>query len=312
MKLKRILHKALVGVGVMILAVSILGAKEALAVCDISAPSAKVYGPPLPTSWCHSYVDGDGQGIQTNCGTAYAPTPGSGTWSATQAVYSCGSDDEGDYCYCHVEACDTACDGGGGGGGYRPAWAGYHDAYFGVQESAACRAVGWVTDLNRPDRDVPIHIYSDGAEIYTGSASLYRDGLASYCIGGTCAFDVDLNGLISYGVDHNILIQVGVAHVLPDSGSPPRGFLDRKINCVEPPPANTAPTGTLTCPGSPMFLGQIASFTLHGSDVDGNLSYAGLYYSPINNQSWNTINANIACTGGSCSPPTQSWTPIDT
>jgi len=312
MKLKRILHKALVGVGVMILAVSILGAKEALAVCDISAPSAKVYGPPLPTSWCHSYVDGDGQGIQTNCGTAYAPTPGSGTWSATQAVYSCGSDDEGDYCYCHVEACDTACDGGGGGGGYRPAWAGYHDAYFGVQESAACRAVGWVTDLNRPDRDVPIHIYSDGAEIYTGSASLYRDGLASYCIGGTCAFDVDLNGLISYGVDHNILIQVGVAHVLPDSGSPPRGFLDRKINCVEPPPANTAPTGTLTCPGSPMFLGQIASFTLHGSDVDGNLSYAGLYYSPINNQSWNTINANIACTGGSCSPPTQIWTPIDT
>ena len=83
------------------------------------------------------------------------------------------------------------------------------------------------------------------------------------------------------------------------------------ITCI-PPPVNSAPTGTLTCPGSPMFLGQIASFTLNGSDEDGNLSKAGLYYALTGNQSWNTINANIACTGGSCSPPTQSWTPIDT
>ena len=200
-----------------------------------------------------------------------------------------------------------------------PAWAGYHDAYFDVQESATCRVVGWITDLNWPDRDVLIYIYLDGVHIDSIPmklrwASLYRDGLASYCTGGTCAFDVDLNGLISYGVDHNIWIRVGVSHVLSDSGG--RSLSDMKINCAEPPPANSAPTGTLTCPSSPIYLGQSASFTLHGSDVDRNLSYAQLWVSPNSPSNpggdWTAINANIACTGGSCSPPTQSWTPIDT
>ena len=262
-----------------------------------------------PTGWGnygHDYVYcpgpcGGGGGGGGTCGSFSQPSCGSGTCPNGKTCVGVGNQG---LCRC---------------GGGMPAWAGYHDAYFDVQESATCRVVGWITDLNWPDRDVLIYIYLDGVHIDSIPmklrwASLYRDGLASYCTGGTCAFDVDLNGLISYGVDHNIWIRVGVSHVLSDSGG--RSLSDMKINCAEPPPVNSVPTGTLTCPSSPIYLGQSASFTLHGSDVDRNLSYAQLWVSPNSPSNpggdWTAINANIACTGGSCSPPTQIWTPIDT
>ena len=77
--------------------------------------------------------------------------------------------------------------------------------------------------------------------------------------------------------------------------------------------ANSAPTGTLTCPSSPMYLGNSASFTLNGSDDDGNLSWAELWRSPASpvdpEGDWTAINNNIACTGGSCNPAAVSWTP---
>ena len=82
------------------------------------------------------------------------------------------------------------------------------------------------------------------------------------------------------------------------------------ITCI-PPPANTAPTGTLTCPGSPMYLGNSASFSLHGSDSDGNLSRAELWRSPASpvnpGGDWTAINASIPCTGASCNPLEVSW-----
>jgi hypothetical protein len=283
MKLKRILHKALVGVGVMILAVSILGAKEVLAVCNISPPKKLVSGlGGLPTSWCHS-AEGSGGTISTACGEATINS-NTGFWSWTQAVYSCGTDIDGaDYCWCHVEACDTACAGGGGGGpGHTPIWNGSHDVYFGVQPAATCRASGWIIDNYwgvPSDHDVTIHIKSDGNEIYSGVASGYRGDLTSYCTNGTCAFDVDLNGLISYGVPHNITITAAnTTYMLPAMDytvAPPvaRNMWQRVITCTEPA-TNSPPQGTLTCPASPIYLGQSASFTLNGSDSDGNLSRA--------------------------------------
>ena len=287
----------MVCVGVIVLVLLFSFSREVFAEC-IYFEKGPVANP--PENMCESFTCGSPSGI---CSSGYQS-------------YSCGYYPIlGEWgCYWQYYSCDTAC--GGGGGGYVPNWAGYHDAYFDAQESATCRAAGWVTDLNRPDQDVLIHIYSDGAEIDSIDrdlrwASIYRSDLTGMCTGGTCAFDVDLNGHISYGVDHNILIQVGVNYWLPHSGIPPRGLGNRKINCAAPPPANTAPTGTLSCPSSPTYLGQSASFTLHGNDSDGNLSYAGLYYSLTGNQSWNTINANITCTGGSCAP-TQSWTPSAT
>ena len=227
----------------------------------------------------------------------------------------CSSNDTGSCTLannCQMSPCSpVSCNASDEGGGYVPTWVGYHDGQFGGQTSTTCTANGWITDINKPSRDINIHIYSDGAEIYSGYASDFRNDLTSYCTDGTCAFNVDLSGLISLGVEHNILIKVGVAHVLPDSGSPPRGLLDRKINCVETPPANTAPTGTLTCPGSPMCLGNSASFSLHGSDVEGNLSRAELWRSPASpvnpGGDWTAINASIPCTGASCNPLEVSW-----
>ena len=150
-----------------------------------------------------------------------------------------------------------------------PIWNGWHDGYFGEQASATCRAAGWVTDnyYGYPsNHDVVIRIYdwpNLESPIYTGLANEYRDGLGSYCTNGTCAFDVDLNGRISPGVEHNILIFAGnfMLPAMDYTVSPPveRNWTQRTITCAPPPPPNSPPQGTLTCPGSPMYLGNSAS-----------------------------------------------------
>ena len=99
---------------IALLAGLIFGSRPALADCNISSPPERVYGP--PTSWCHSFVGGaGGGGAQTDCGSVSIVSH-TGVYSVTQAVYDCGSDAEGDYCWCHVEACDVTCSGDGGGG----------------------------------------------------------------------------------------------------------------------------------------------------------------------------------------------------
>lgn len=75
---------------------------------------------------------------------------------------------------------------------------------------------------------------------------------------------------------------------------------------------NNPPTGTLTCPSSPVNTGQTVNFTLNGRDTDNDLQKARLYYSPNppTNPSgdWTQIGGDIPCSGGSCTPST-SWTP---
>ena len=208
-----------------------------------------------PEDTCHSY----------ECGSP------SGLCSSGFKHYSC------DYyeflggawgCYWQAYNCQSACGGDGGGGGHTPIWDGWHDGNFGEQASATCRASGWVTDhyYDPQDRDQVIRIYADGDlenPIYLGGASNYRSDLEGHCTGGTCAFDVDLNGRISPGVEHNILIFAGnfMLPAMDYTVSPPveRNWTQRKITCAATPPVNTAPTGTLTCPGSPMYLGNSAS-----------------------------------------------------
>ncbi len=82
---------------------------------------------------------------------------------------------------------------------------------------------------------------------------------------------------------------------------------------------NNPPTGSLSCP-SQITLGQSGSFTINGSDVDGNLASAGLYYSSTSSQHWYRNDgsdcnispycpANISCTGASCTS-SHNWTPL--
>ncbi|MEK7522741.1 MAG: hypothetical protein AAB569_04105, partial [Patescibacteria group bacterium] len=86
-------------------------------------------------------------------------------------------------------------------------------------------------------------------------------------------------------------------------------------SCVS---TNSPPTGTLSCP-TQIILGQTGSFNLSGSDVNGNLSSSGLYYSLTSPEHWydnNNTDCNtspycpqrVACTGASCST-SASWTP---
>jgi len=160
----------------------------------------------------------------------------------------------------------------------------------------------WINAINTPGSpDYYRHQQTD----------ISRDDVNIVCgnISGNHGFSLDFPPEWVDGVTRSVMIGAALNSDTPFGTELPGSPV--AITCI-PPPVNSAPTGTLTCPGSPMFLGQIASFTLNGSDEDGNLSKAGLYYSLTGNQSWNTINANIACTGGSCSPPTQIWTPIDT
>ena len=170
--------------------------------------------------------------------------------------------------HCQVRYCEPpgdtrdmelrSCGGGTCGSsppGYMPAWAGYYDSQFGDQTSASCTANGWITDLNRPDRDIWIRFYVDdmgdpinkinGDWIY---ASNSRADLLTVCLEGTCAFDVNLWDIQrsdgTYPLrdenEHIVLVYSGAGHLIPYSSPPATGFW-RKIKCVDAPTPTPTP-----------------------------------------------------------------------
>lgn len=82
---------------------------------------------------------------------------------------------------------------------------------------------------------------------------------------------------------------------------------------------NFQPTGTLSCPPQ-IVSGQTGLFTLTGSDINGNLAAAGLYYTTVGTSYWYRIPDNNACASQDCSPNIPctgssctvqgAWTPI--
>jgi hypothetical protein len=86
---------------------------------------------------------------------------------------------------------------------------GSHDGAEKLLTQSACRAYGWLIDLSDPERDVQVRVLADGVEVAQAVADLYRPDLDlnDMCPGGTCAYAVDLWGLISINEEHTILVQ---------------------------------------------------------------------------------------------------------
>ena len=184
--------------------------------------------------------------------------------------------------------------------------------------------VGNVENYSCPNRTI------NGWTAYSSSsANIWAQALLTspYWLGGplqTNIFRLDVN--TAYGIDgyHGFAIPFpaswidGVTRSVYVYGSvtadsPLTQLPGSPVSITCAPPANTAPTGTLDCPSSPMDLGNSASFTLHGSDAEGNLSKAQLWRSPASpvnpGGDWTAINDNVACTGASCNPSPITWTP---
>jgi hypothetical protein len=139
--------------------------------------------------------------------------------------------------------------------------------------------------------------------------TIFRQGVNDfYGIDGEHGFAISFPASWIDGVTRSVHVYGSVSADSPVTQLPGSPV---SITCAAP--ANTAPTGTLTCPGSPMDLGNSASFSLHGSDAEGNLSRAELWRSPASpvnpGGDWTAINSNITCTGASCNPPAVSWEP---
>ena len=86
---------------------------------------------------------------------------------------------------------------------------GYHDAESGIQKARACIAAGWTVDPDSLNVDLPVRVLSDGLVVAQTTAGMFRQDLldAGVCLDGTCAFEVNLFGLITNGVDHLITTQ---------------------------------------------------------------------------------------------------------
>jgi predicted amidohydrolase YtcJ len=86
---------------------------------------------------------------------------------------------------------------------------GFHDANEGEQGRPGCWAHGWAADPDDRNLDLKIRVLVDGAEVAQTTASNSRQDLEDVgeCPGGTCAFSVDLWGLISHNTDHSVLVE---------------------------------------------------------------------------------------------------------
>lgn len=86
---------------------------------------------------------------------------------------------------------------------------GSHDGAEKRLNQSACRAYGWLIDLNDPEHDVKVKVFADGIEVAQAVADLYRPDLEleEICPEGTCAFAVDLWDLIAPNEEHTIQVQ---------------------------------------------------------------------------------------------------------
>jgi hypothetical protein len=85
---------------------------------------------------------------------------------------------------------------------------GFHDKAEWQVGMSGCEAEGWVIDKDDPEIDLTVRVLSDGKEVASQVANIYREDLqASACPYGTCAFNVNLSGLISHDQEHSILVQ---------------------------------------------------------------------------------------------------------
>jgi hypothetical protein len=123
---------------------------------------------------------------------------------------------------------------------------GSHDGASGSVASSSCNAFGWAAFSTQQGTDLNIKILSDGVQVATDVADAYRGDLTGQCTGGTCAFNVDLSGLISSGVNHSITVQAqnpSTSAWTTISGSP------KTLNCaaVVIPPCGNGANNPPTC-----------------------------------------------------------------
>lgn len=86
---------------------------------------------------------------------------------------------------------------------------GFHDAAEGQQSRSGCIAAGWAADPDDRNLDLKVRVLVDGAEVAQATAKDFRPDLksAGACPGGTCAFSINLWGLVSHNAEHSVLVQ---------------------------------------------------------------------------------------------------------
>ncbi|HLC05473.1 MAG TPA: hypothetical protein VJK02_20745 [Anaerolineales bacterium] len=113
---------------------------------------------------------------------------------------------------------------------------GFHDGAEGRVDQYSCNANGWTVDPDYPDRDLQVRVFSDGAEIASTFASLYRKDMDTLgiCPGGTCSWYVDLWGVISSDEEHLITAQAYDVEtdIWWDLEATPKS-----LTCQSPPPS---------------------------------------------------------------------------
>lgn len=91
----------------------------------------------------------------------------------------------------------------------QPDLKGSHDGAEESVEQDDCRAYGWITDANQPEKDVKVRVQVDGETVAESVADMYRLDLGAFkrCEEGTCAFDIDLWGSVTPDEPHTVLVQ---------------------------------------------------------------------------------------------------------
>jgi hypothetical protein len=86
---------------------------------------------------------------------------------------------------------------------------GFHDGAQGVVDQYSCNANGWAVDPDDRDRDLQVRVLSDGEQVISAIANIYREDMdmLGICPGGTCGWFTDLWGLISPDQEHQITAQ---------------------------------------------------------------------------------------------------------
>lgn len=112
---------------------------------------------------------------------------------------------------------------------------GFHDGSQGTVDQYSCNANGWAVDPDNRDRDVDVRVLSDGNEVASVPAHIYRQDMDNLgiCPGGTCSWFVDLWGLISHDAEHQIKAEVfdpETAGWLALASTP------KTLTCASPPP----------------------------------------------------------------------------
>jgi len=112
---------------------------------------------------------------------------------------------------------------------------GFHDGAQGIVDQYDCNANGWAVDPDNRNRDLQVRVYSGEELIATTIASNYREDMDSLgiCPGGTCAWLVDLWGLISPDKEHQITAR---AHDVESDAWLDLEATPKSLTCQSPPP----------------------------------------------------------------------------